>query len=276
MAEVSLPLLEVRGLTKSFFGVTVLHGVDFSVQAGKALGLVGENGSGKSTSMNILGGVHQPDRGTMRLNGEAYAPAQPKDATAAGVAFIHQELNLFTNLTIEENLFVDAFPRRRLLPFIESLRSQAAFEFVVPLSAERGENCDALLAELHSRLPKGPLLYPEDQVTDRSMRFVVTEVVREKLMLRLREEIPYGLTVEVEAYEDGSERTDIAAVIWVARESHKGIVIGKGGAMLRDVGTAARRDLEAMLERKVFLRLHVKVREDWVDDEQALRRFGYE
>jgi ribose transport system ATP-binding protein len=119
MAEVSPPLLEVRGLTKSFFGVTVLHGVDFAVAAGRALGLVGENGSGKSTSMNILGGVHQPDSGTMRLNGGAYAPAQPKDATAAGVAFIHQELNLFTNLTIEENLFVDAFPRRRLLPFID-------------------------------------------------------------------------------------------------------------------------------------------------------------
>ena len=111
-------LLEVEGLTKSFFGVTVLHGVGFSVEKGKALGLVGENGSGKSTSMNILGAVHKPNAGSMRLDGAIYAPADPKDASAAGIAFIHQELNLFPNLTIEENLFIDRFPRRNILPFI--------------------------------------------------------------------------------------------------------------------------------------------------------------
>ena len=115
-------LLEVEGLTKSFFGVTVLHEVGFSVAAGEALGLVGENGSGKSTSMNILGGVHQPNAGAMRLDGAPYAPANPKAATAAGIAFIHQELNLFPNLTIEENLFIDSFPRRGALPFINRAR----------------------------------------------------------------------------------------------------------------------------------------------------------
>jgi ABC-type sugar transport system ATPase subunit len=112
-------LLEVEGLTKSFFGVTVLHEVAFSVDRGEALGLVGENGSGKSTSMNILGGVHQPTAGTMRLAGADYSPANPKAAMAAGIAFIHQELNLFPNLTIAENLFIDAFPRRGILPFID-------------------------------------------------------------------------------------------------------------------------------------------------------------
>ncbi|MFC3071997.1 sugar ABC transporter ATP-binding protein [Shinella pollutisoli] len=115
-------LLEVEGLTKSFFGVTVLHGVGFSVEKGKALGLVGENGSGKSTSMNILGGIHQPSAGSMRLDGVPYAPASPKEATAAGIAFIHQELNLFPNLTIEENLFIDSFPHRGVLPFINRAR----------------------------------------------------------------------------------------------------------------------------------------------------------
>ena len=114
------PLIEIDGLTKSFFGVRVLHGVGLTLHPGEVLGLVGENGSGKSTTMNILGGVHQPDAGTMRLDGESYAPANPKAAIRAGIAFIHQELNLFPNLTIEENLFVDAFPRRgRLLPFID-------------------------------------------------------------------------------------------------------------------------------------------------------------
>ena len=112
-------LLDVSSLTKSFFDVTVLQGVAFSVMPGEALGLVGENGSGKSTSMNILGGVHRPNGGTMLLGGKPYAPSGPKDATAAGIAFIHQELNLFANLTIAENLFIDGFPCRGVLPFID-------------------------------------------------------------------------------------------------------------------------------------------------------------
>jgi ABC-type sugar transport system ATPase subunit len=113
------PLLSVEGITKSFFGIRVLHGVSFELWAGEALGLVGENGSGKSTSMNILGGVHQPDSGRMVLNGESYAPQSPRDASRAGIAFIHQELNLFPNLSIEENLFITDFPRRGGAPFID-------------------------------------------------------------------------------------------------------------------------------------------------------------
>lgn len=112
------PLLLVEGIRKSFFGVEVLHGVSFTLGRGEALGLVGENGSGKSTSMNILGGVHQPDAGTMLVEGQPYRPADPGAAIAAGIAFIHQELNLFGNLTIEDNLFIDNFPRRGGLPFI--------------------------------------------------------------------------------------------------------------------------------------------------------------
>lgn len=119
--------LEVKGIGKSFFGVPVLQGVSFTITAGRALGLVGENGSGKSTSMNILGGVHQPDEGTMRLDGETYAPAGPGDAIAKGIAFIHQELNLFGNLSIEDNLFLNSMPRRGRLPIIDraSLRDRA-------------------------------------------------------------------------------------------------------------------------------------------------------
>ncbi len=113
-------LLEVEGLTKSFFGVEVLHGVGFSLAPGEVLGLVGENGSGKSTTMNILGGIHQPDAGRMVLEGRAYEPGNPRDAEARGIAFIHQELNLFKNLTIEENLFITGFPKLVPgLPFID-------------------------------------------------------------------------------------------------------------------------------------------------------------
>ena len=115
-----MSLLEAKGITKSFFGITVLQGFDLAVEPGEILGLVGENGSGKSTSMNILGGVLQPDAGSMTLGGHPYAPQHPQDAFRAGVNFIHQELNLFSNLTIEENLYLGGFPARfRFLPLID-------------------------------------------------------------------------------------------------------------------------------------------------------------
>ncbi|WGF90123.1 sugar ABC transporter ATP-binding protein [Marinivivus vitaminiproducens] len=130
-----MALLECRNLRKSFFGVEVLHGVGFELDEGRVLGLVGENGSGKSTTMNILGGVLGRDAGEMILAGEAYEPRGAKDATAAGIAFIHQELNLFENLSIEENLFIDSFPKRAgFLPFIDRGRmrreARAALEAV--------------------------------------------------------------------------------------------------------------------------------------------------
>jgi ribose transport system ATP-binding protein len=122
----TVPLLTAEGLTKSFFGVRVLHEVGFALQPGEVMGLVGENGSGKSTTMNILGGVHQPESGRMTLDGQAYAPRGPKDAEAAGIAFIHQELNLFKNLTVEENLFIGGFPKLvRGLPFIDRRKVRA-------------------------------------------------------------------------------------------------------------------------------------------------------
>ncbi len=164
----------------------------------------------------------------------------------------------------------------QLLPFIDALRQRGAFEFILPVSAETGEGCDLLEQALIARMPLGEPLYPTDQVTNRSMRFIAAELVREKLMTRLRDEIPYGITVEIERYDEGDTRTDIGAIIWVDRDSHKGIVIGKGGTMLRDVGSAARQDLIRMLDRPVTLKLWVKVREGWADDENALHRFGYE
>ena len=116
-------MLRLDGLCKSFFGVQVLHDVALALEPGEVLGLVGENGSGKSTTMNILGGVHQPDRGTMTLDGAAYAPRGPREAAERGIAFIHQELNLFRNLTVEENLFITGFPKLVApLPFIDRRR----------------------------------------------------------------------------------------------------------------------------------------------------------
>ncbi|MCA9895142.1 MAG: sugar ABC transporter ATP-binding protein, partial [Anaerolineae bacterium] len=109
-------LFETRSLTKSFFGITAVNNISLEVEEGKILGLIGQNGAGKSTLMNLIGGVHQPDSGQMLLADKAYTPRNPADAKQAGIAFIHQELNLFTNLTIAENIFIDGFPTRRIGP----------------------------------------------------------------------------------------------------------------------------------------------------------------
>ncbi len=150
-APVEAPLLSIQGLCKSFFGVQVLHDVGFELGRGRVLGLIGENGSGKSTTMNILGGIHQPDRGEMTIDGQPYRPRGPKDAEAAGIAFIHQELNLFKNLSIEENLFINGFPRLvQGLPFIDRRKVRArAAELLAAIDLELDP------ATLVSRLSQG-------------------------------------------------------------------------------------------------------------------------
>ncbi len=174
------------------------------------------------------------------------------------------------------NMIDKVADRSALLPHIARIAERGSYEFIMPVSAATGEGCDSLLETLFARLPAGPHLYPDDQVTDRSERFLTAETIREKLMMRLRDEVPYGVTVEIESFEAREKLASIGAVVWVERDAHKGIVIGKGGTMLRTVGTAARRDLERMLGVKVHLRLWVKVREGWADDERALHRFGYD
>jgi ribose transport system ATP-binding protein len=150
------PILAARGLVKSFFGVRVLHGVDFEVAAGEALGLVGENGSGKSTSMNILGGVLAPDSGAMFLQGQSYAPQTPRAATEAGIAFIHQELNLFSNLSIEENIFISSLPRCRALPFLDRRH----------MRAETARLLAAIDLDLSPATPVGRLSQGEKQLVE--------------------------------------------------------------------------------------------------------------
>ena len=168
-------------------------------------------------------------------------------------------------------------PREALLPFLEKVAGQGEFEAIVPVSAERGENLDRLRALLEAAMPEGPPLFPADAFSDRDERFHAAEIIREKLTRRLHEELPYGLAVEVErmvADEEG--RYEIAAVIWVEREGHKAIVVGRGGEMLKAVGTAARLELKERLGAPVHLSLWVKVREGWSDSDADLRRFGYE
>lgn len=166
--------------------------------------------------------------------------------------------------------------REALLPYLAEVSTRMAFAELIPVSATRGTNLDRLEREVARRLPEGPPLYPSDQVTDRDMRFLAAEAVREQLMGRLGEELPYRLTVEVGRYVEEVGLTHIEAVIWVERGGQKAIVIGEGGRVLKAVGTAARREIEQMTGTHVRLGLWVKVREGWSDDEQALRRLGYE
>ena len=168
-------------------------------------------------------------------------------------------------------------PRERLLPLIEKLSALHPFDAVVPLSAVKGDNVGRLAALIPQLLPVAGPMYPEDQVTDRSERFLAAEVIREKLTLALREELPYGITVEIERWEEHEDdRLAIGAVIWVERVGQRRIVIGEGGGLLKNVGRAARLELNGLLGRRVHLELWVKVREDWADSEAALQQFGYD
>lgn len=165
--------------------------------------------------------------------------------------------------------------KTQLLPWLQTLTGKRDFEAIVPLSALKGEQVSALEQAVINVLPEGDFLYPEDQLTDRSERFLSSEIVREKLTRQLGKELPYALTVEIEQFEDAEGLARIGAVIWVERQSQKAIVIGKGGKMLKRVGELARVDMEVLFGRKVFLRLWVKVREGWSDDDRALRSLGY-
>jgi len=172
-----------------------------------------------------------------------------------------------------------ARPKDRLLPFIATVSARADFAEIVPLSALKRDNLERLPELIGRYLPESPQLYPPDQLTDASDRFMTAEIIREKLTRRLQEELPYGLVVEVEGIgeaEDEPGKLVVQAVIWVERTGQKAIVIGKGGELLKEVGRAARLDLKQHFGRPVHLELWVKVREGWSDDEAALRRFGYE
>lgn len=166
--------------------------------------------------------------------------------------------------------------KSRLLPYLEARGHDGGYHHLIPVCARSGENLEALERRVAELLPSSVHLFPEDQVTDRSERFLAGEWIREKLTRRLGAEVPYMLAVTVESFREEADLIRIEAVIWVARVSQKKIVIGRGGGMLKDVGRQARLDMEAAFGKKVFLELWVKVREGWADDERALRAFGYD
>lgn len=167
-------------------------------------------------------------------------------------------------------------PRERLLPFIEELSRKATFAEVVPMSGLKHSNIEGLPTLIARHLPLSPPHFPLDQVTDRSPQFQASEIIREKLTLRLHQELPYGLTVEIERFVEEDGRLMINAIIWVERSGQKAIVIGHGGEQLKEVGRSARIEMSELLLRPVHLELWVKVKENWSDNEAALRQLGYE
>ncbi|GAB4425764.1 MAG: GTPase Era [Bacteroidia bacterium] len=171
---------------------------------------------------------------------------------------------------------LDTVPEERLFARMQGLAAQVDFAEALPISALTGTNVDQLRQLILDRLPESPPFFDKDQISDRPERFFVAEMIREQLFLLLHDELPYSTEVEVEQFEESDTVARIQAVIHVERQSQKGMVIGKGGTMLKKIGSRSRHNIEAFLGQQVFLRLFVKVSEGWKDKRQYLRGFGYE
>jgi GTP-binding protein Era len=165
--------------------------------------------------------------------------------------------------------------KQKLLPLIRDLSSKFKFKEVIPVAAVKGENIEQVETVVADLLPENPPFFPEDQVTDRSMRFLAAEIIREKLVRELGQELPYTTAVHIDKYHEEDKMVRIHATIFVESEGQKAIIIGSKGSRLKGIGSKARKDIEVMLENKVYLNLWVKVREGWSNDERALRGLGY-
>lgn len=173
---------------------------------------------------------------------------------------------------------IDTVLKEQLLPLIKAYCKICPFASVVPISALKGDGVDALLAEIPTLLPEGPRYFPEDQLTDVPERFIVAEMIREQIMLRTKDEVPYSVAIVVERFQENPVRNmiGISAVINVERDSQKGILVGKGGIMVRQIGQAARKEIERMLGVKVHLELFVRVQKNWASSGRMMKEFGYE
>lgn len=172
---------------------------------------------------------------------------------------------------------IDTIEKPYILKIIDMYKDYDFIDEIVPISATTGENVDELMKTIKKHLPEGPRYYPDDQITDKSERFIVSEIIREKALLYLREEVPHGINVIVDAMktDDEEEIVDIVATIYVERESHKGIVIGKGGQMIKKIRKASEKDIEIFLGKNINLEIWVKVEKDWRDKESKVKKFGY-
>ena len=169
---------------------------------------------------------------------------------------------------------IDLIEKNNLLPLIDRYSKVGNFEEIIPISALTGENVENLMAQVMKYLPEGPMFYPAEQISDQPERAIAAEMIREKLIVLTEEELPYSTAVVIDRFEEGEELHRIYASVFVERDSQKAIVIGKAGQKLKQVGTDARKELEAFFGRKIYLELHVKVKKHWRDDEETLKGLG--
>jgi GTP-binding protein Era len=233
-------------------------------------------------------GLHESTRRVMNqyMNRVAISSSQDADVilfVIEALRFTEEDLWVWERVRgLKQPLFlvinkVDrVHPKDKLLPFLDDMAQRVPASGIVPISALESDNLEPLVELVGSRLPVAPPLFAADVVTDRNEPFHAAEVVREKLTLKLREELPYGINVQIERFAEEEGRIIINAVIWVERAGQKAIVIGQGGERLKEIGRLARIELNDLWQRSVHLELWVKVKENWADSEMALRQFGYE
>lgn len=203
---------------------------------------------------------------------------EPSDYIGAGEQEIARNLRQSKAPVVLVINKIDTVKKEEILKFIAAYKDLLDFSDIVPVSARRGDNTDTLLEVLYKYLPYGPMFYDEDTITDQPMRQIVAEIVREKSLHALDDEIPHGIAVTIESMKErkGGAITDIEATIICERESHKAIIIGKGGSMLKKIGANARYEIEKLLEQQVNLKLWVKVKKDWRDSDFLIKNFGYD
>ena len=194
--------------------------------------------------------------------------------------FVEDDIKILRRTGDQSNLVVilnkiDQVDKNACLPVMQKISKLLPDVDIIPVSALQKENLDNLEEYIVDHLPFGLPQFPDDQLTDKSMRFIVAEIIREKLFRQLTHELPYAITVQVDHYKAEPDITRISATIWVERKTQKAIVIGKKGSQLKQTGSLARADIERLIENKVYLQLWVKVRDDWSDDERSLAAFGY-
>jgi GTP-binding protein Era len=233
-------------------------------------------------------GLHEGARRVMNqyMNRVAISSSQDADVVVfviEAMRFTEEDLwvwdrvrGLKQPLILVINKLDRVFPKSELLPFLEDMTRRVPASEIIPISAQASDNLERLVELIAARLPVSPPLFAPEVVTDRDEPFHAAEIVREKLTLKLREELPYGVNVQIERFAEENGRILIHAVIWVERAGQKAIVIGQGGERLKEIGRLARIELNDLWQRSVHLELWVKVKENWADSEMALRQFGYD
>jgi len=230
-------------------------------------------------------GVHKPIHRMNSLMMKSVRDAMSEVDVIAVMADVSQPfgkgdqfvLDIVAPIDVQKVLILNKIDRVRkpdLLPLIDRYSKLARFDEIVPIAALTGENVETLMIALFKLLPEGPPYYPEDQLSDRQERSIAAEIIREKLIDRTEDELPYSTAVSIDRFEEGETLCRIFATVHVERESQKGIVIGKRGQLLKEVGIAARQDLERLLDRQVYLEIRVRVTAGWRDDEAALKNLG--